>query len=211
MRSSGRFLAFEGLDGSGKSTLIQGLKSEFEKQGLGYIVSREPGGTLLGDEIRKMLLRVEGDAPTPRAEALLYQADRAHHVETKIKPALAKGQWVLSDRYAASSVAFQAGGRAIQTAQIEWLNEFSTGGLQPDLYVLLDLTVEESLRRMQGRAQEADRFEREGKDFHEKVRQGYLALAKSQPELWLVLSAADKPDVLSQKLLQALKDRKWLS
>lgn len=206
-----RFLAFEGLDGSGKSTLIQGLKREFEKRGQASVISREPGGTPLGNEIRAMLLRVSSDPPVPRSEALLYQADRAQHVERLIKPALKEGKWVLSDRFAASSVAFQAGGRHIDRAQIDWLNDFSTGGLQPDLYVLLDLTVEESLRRLKSRGGEADRFEMEQQDFHQKVRDGYLALAKEQPARWLILSAAEKPETLLSHTLAALKERGWLA
>lgn len=205
------FLAFEGLDGSGKSTLINGLKSEFDKRNIAYVVTREPGGTELGDEIRELLLRVKGQAPVPRAEALLYQAGRAQHVECLIKPALEQKKWVLSDRFDASSVAFQAGGRALSRAQIDWLNEFSTAGTKPDLYVLLDLTVEESLRRLSGRAQEADRFEREAKDFHEKVRQAYLDMAKARPNAWIVLSASLSAPEIQKRLLQALKERKWLA
>lgn len=205
------FLAFEGLDGSGKSTLIHGLKSEFEKQGLAYVITREPGGSSLGTEIRHMLQRNEGEAPVSRAEALLFQADRAQHVEKLIKPALAQKKWVLSDRFAASSLAFQAAGRDIKVEEIEWLNKFSTGGLQPDLYILLDLSVEESLKRMSGRAQEADRFEREGKDFHQKVREAYLRLAKADPARWFVLSASEKPEELFAKLLKELRGRKWLA
>ena len=205
-----RFIAFEGLDGSGKSTLISSLKAEFESRQIGYVISREPGGTELGNEVRQLLLRIKGEAPVARAEALLYQADRAQHVETVIKPALKSGKWVLSDRFAASSIAFQAGGREISEASIQWLNEFSTGGLQPDLYVLLDLTVDESLTRLRGRGQEADRFEREKAEFHEKVRQGYLKLAQASSQRWLVLSAQDKPHVLFQNLLRALKERNWL-
>lgn len=206
-----RFVAFEGLDGAGKSTLIQGLKSELEHLGMAAVVSREPGGTSLGQEIRQMLLRVQGEAPVARAEALLYQADRAQHVETLIRPALAAGRWVLSDRFTASSVAFQGGGRDLSVAEVQWLNEFSTGGLKPDLFVLLDLTVEESLRRLTGRATEADRFEREEKDFHERVRQGYLRLAKSEPSRWLVLNAAASPGELLQTLIADLKGRRWLA
>ena len=205
-----RFLAFEGLDGSGKSTLIHGLKKEMEGRGLSLVLTREPGGTALGDEIRELLLRVRGDTPVKRAEALLYQAGRAQHVEQLIKPALAAGQWVLSDRFDASSVAFQAGGRAISREEIDWLNRFSTGGLTPDLNILLDLSTEESARRLNSRGQPADRFEREAQDFHEKVRSAYLALAKERPASWLILSAAEKPDVILQKLILALKDRKWL-
>ncbi|MGZ3723805.1 MAG: dTMP kinase [Bdellovibrionales bacterium] len=205
------FLAFEGLDGSGKSTLINGLKSEFEQRKIAFVITREPGGTILGDEIRQMLLRVKGEAPVPRSEALLYQAGRAQHVENLIRPALAEKKWVLSDRFAASSVAFQAGGRAISREQIDWLNDFSTGGLSPDLYVLLDLTVEESLKRLSRRGEETDRFEREAKEFHEKVRHEYLQMAKANPERWLVLLASEPPKILQAKLLQALKDKKWLA
>lgn len=204
------FIAFEGLDGSGKSTLINGLKAEFERRGQTCVVSREPGGTPMGSIIRDVLLKVGEGHPVARAEALLYQADRAQHVETLIRPSLAKGSWVLSDRFAASSLAFQAGGRSISADEIRWLNQFSTGGLQPDLYVLLDLSVEESLRRMAGRPQEADRFERESKDFHQRVRDAYLQLAKADPGRWLVLSSAQPPDQLLQGLIAHLKGLKWL-
>jgi dTMP kinase len=206
-----RFLAFEGLDGSGKSTLIQGLKTEFEKQRLAYIITREPGGSSLGTEVRHMLQRKDGEAPVGRAEALLFQADRAQHVEKVIKPALAQNKWVLSDRFAASSLAFQAAGRDIKSEDIEWLNRFSTAGLQPDLYVLLDLSVEESAKRMAGRGLEADRFESEGKGFHQKVRDAYLRLAKADPGRWLVLSASEKPEQLFLNLLKELRGRKWLA
>jgi dTMP kinase len=205
------FLAFEGLDGSGKSTLINGLKTEFEQRHLEYVLTREPGGSPLGDEIRQMLLRVKGDTPVARAEALLYQAGRAQHVEKLIKPALNAGKWVLSDRFDASSIAFQAGGRALSREQVEWLNDFSTGGCKPDLYILLDLTVEESLKRLERRGEETDRFEREAKEFHQRVRDEYLALAKAQPAKWLVMSAAESPKALLNRLLQTLKDRQWLA
>jgi dTMP kinase len=197
------------LDGSGKSTLIQGLKAQLDRRNLNTVVSREPGGSPMGCTVRELLLKVGSDHPVPRAEALLYQADRAQHVETVIRPALAKGIWVLSDRFAASSMAFQGGGRAISDEQIRWLNEFSTGGLQPDLYVLLDLTVEESLRRMAGRPQEADRFEREDRAFHERVRRAYLQLAAIDPDRWLVLNSADSPDLLLKHLLGNLHARGW--
>lgn len=190
---------------------MQGLKRELEKRGLGFVISREPGGTALGEEVRRLLLKVDGQAPVPRAEALLYQADRAQHVETLIKPALKEGKWVISDRFAASSIAFQTGGRAIEPAAITWLNEFSTGGLKPDLYVLLDLTVEESLNRLSRRGEDIDRFEREKADFHERVRQSYLTMAKAAPQDWLILNAAEKPEALLEKLIAALKGKTWLA
>lgn len=205
------FLAFEGLDGSGKSTLINGLKKEFEQRRIAFVITREPGGSILGDEIRQMLLRVKGEAPIPRAEALLYQAGRAQHVEKLIRPALAEKKWVLSDRFDASSVAFQAGGREISRAQIDWLNDFSTAGLKPDLNVLLDLSVEESLKRLQRRGEETDRFEREAKEFHQKVRHEYLQMAEARPDAWLVLPGSEPPAQLLQKTLQAFRDKKWLA
>lgn len=211
MSQLGRFLAFEGLDGSGKSTLIKGLSAELKKCGVEFVVSREPGGTELGAEIRQMLLRVKGDAPVPRSEALLYQADRAQHVEKLIRPALNAKKWVISDRFAASSLAFQAEGRAIAKSEIEWLNRFSTAGLEPDLYVLLDLSVEESLSRLSRRGEEADRFEREAKEFHQKVRDAYLGLAKENPARWLVLSASEKPHELLEKLTLKLRSSAWLA
>lgn len=205
-----RFIAFEGLDGSGKSTLMTGLKQELDRRGLRYVVTREPGGTPLGSSIRRLLLTTEGTPPTPRAEALLYQADRAQNVETLIKPALALGQWVISDRFAASSLAFQAGGRAIRESDVEYLNAFSTDGLEPDLYVLLDLTTEESARRLRTRGEPADRFELEKADFHERVRQEYLKLAGRQPARWLILDASVNAPALVDALLRALKERGWL-
>ncbi len=206
-----RFIAFEGLDGAGKSTLIAALKSNLESQGLGVYVSREPGGSPLGAEIRHWLIHKDQNHPRPKAEALLYQADRAQHVEVVIRPELAKGNWVLSDRYAASSIAFQAGGRAISIDEIKWLNEFSTGGLKPDLYVLLDLSIEESERRMKARPGELDRFESENKDFHNRVRQSYLELAKADPNRWIVLDASLSPEKLQQTLFEKLRELRWWS
>ena len=208
------FIVFEGLDGSGKSTLINGLKSELVKQGIASLVTREPGGTPLGDEVRELLLRVQGDAPTPKAELLLYEAVRAQHVEKTIRPALESGRWVLCDRYDASSLAFQGGGRNILDAEIQALNQFATSGLKPDLYVLLDLSVEESLRRMKKRevatGQTQDRFEQEKQDFHERVRQAYLKIAQSDNSRWLVLSADQSPEDLLKVLLTEMRVRKWL-
>ncbi len=205
------FLAFEGLDGAGKSTLIQGLKRELEARGQASVMTREPGGSALGDAIRDLLLTVEGEAPVPRAEALLYQAIRAQHVDKLIRPSLAAKKWVLSDRYAASSIAFQSGGREINQQQIHWLNNFSTANLEPDLYVLLDLPVDESLRRLNTRGQDTDRFERENRAFHERVRAAYTEQARANPALWCVLPATVAPDQLLTGLMQELKKRKWLN
>jgi dTMP kinase len=199
------FIVFEGLDGAGKSTLIRALSQNLERLNQTFVLTREPGGTRLGDEIRQLLLRTQGEAPIPRAELLLYQAGRAQHVDCVIGPALKKGQWVLCDRYSASSIAFQCGGRNMNQAEVEWLNNYSTGSLVPDLWVLLDLDADTAKARMAGR--ELDRFELEHRDFHQRVRDSYLRLAKAEPAKWLVLSALDTPEQLEQKLISEMQSR----
>ena len=189
-----------------KSTLIKGLERELVAHSIKYLVTREPGGTPLGDEIRQILLRVKGDTPGPRTELLLYQAGRAQHVDYVIRPSLQKSAWVLCDRYSASSVAFQSGGRGLRQSDVEWLNEFSTGGLRPNLTVLLDLTVEESERRRADR--DADRFESEAREFHEKVRQTYLRLAKADAFNWLVLDASQPSEVSLETLTGGIEAKK---
>jgi len=202
-------IVFEGLDGSGKSTLIRGLELHLKNQGFQVVVTREPGGTPLGETLRDLVLSTTSQAPTAKAEALLYQAIRAQHVDLLIRPALEAGKWVLCDRFRASSVAFQGGARGLEVSAIEWLNDFSTGGLQPERTVLLDLTVEESLKRIKARSQNADqeldRFEREGRDFHERIRRSYLHQAQSAKN-WQVLDSSKKPDVLLKELLGGLSE-----
>lgn len=203
------FIVFEGLDGAGKSTLIKGLEKTLVTQGIKCLITREPGGTELGEEIRQMLLRLKGAAPLPRTELLLYEAGRAQHVDAVIRPALENNTWVLCDRYAASSIAFQSGGRGIDRAHVEQLNAYATGGLKPELTVLLDLPVEESEHRRSGR--EADRFESEARDFHERVRHTYLQLAKEKPAEWLVINASRAPEASLEQLLGELRRRTWLA
>ncbi|MCB0421631.1 MAG: dTMP kinase [Bdellovibrionales bacterium] len=208
------FLVFEGLDGSGKSTLIRGLCETLNQQSIDYHLTREPGGTELGEELRTLILRTGHEAPTPRAELLLYQAIRAQHVDLVIEPCLKKGQWVLSDRFTASTYAFQVSARGLNSKDVEWLNAYAAKDVAPDLTVLLDLPTEKSAERMKQREDESgaqkDRFELEKKDFHEKVRQGYLHLSRRQPEKWLVLDACKKPEELLQELLEYLREKQWL-
>lgn len=208
------FIVFEGLDGSGKTTLMKRLAQRLDQDSISHIITREPGGTPLGDELREILLRKSGDTPSPRTELLLYEAGRAQHVDKKIRPALEAGQWVLCDRFTASSMAFQAGGRVLDVADVEWLNQFATDSLKPHLFVLLDLTVEESIQRREGRQKEtnteADRLESEKRDFHERTRQGYLDEAKKEPARWLILDAAQSPDELFKRLTVKLQEMKLL-
>lgn len=178
-------------------------------------LTREPGGTELGDKLRDLIIAKGPNAPTSRTELLMYEASRAQLVETWIQPRLEKQRWVLSDRFAASSIAFQAGGRNINESDVEWLNQFATFGLEPDLYILLDVTVEESKRRRQNRQEKTgvqeDRIEAEKDDFHMRVRDGFLKLAKKNPKQWFVLSAELPTEKMLEQVIQRLKDNKWLS
>ncbi len=189
------------------------LESHLRGKNLNVLKTREPGGTELGDEIRNLILRREGDNPTPRTELLLYEASRAQHVDRVILPQLKKNVWVLCDRFSASSIAFQAGGRSIDTEWVERLNEFATNGLAPDLTVLLDLSVEESRRRRNQRqnhtGSQEDRIESEADTFHERVRQSFLSQAREDARRWLVLDASQPPEVLLKNLLDHLISLKW--
>lgn len=211
------FLAFEGLDGSGKSTLMKQLESYLASKKMSFIHTREPGGSFVGDQLRSIILAKSSDgkpAPTARTELLLYEASRAQHVDLVIRPALQEKKWVLCDRFTASSIAFQAGGRKISTEQVEWLNRFATDGVEPHLNILLDLTVEESknrrLQRQNQDGQTEDRMESEVEAFHQRVRLSFLAQAQLNAQKWLVIDASQTPEQIFQVLLKALKVQKWL-
>ncbi len=198
------FIVFEGLDGSGKSSLIQFLEKELIQRGKLFLRTREPGGTPLGEEIRELILKNQSHPPSIKAEALLYQASRAQHVDCVIRPALEKRKWVLCDRFSASSVAFQGAARRLGEKEIIQLNDFSTGGLTPHLTVLLDLPVDEAEQRRQRRYQETgeqpDRIENEAKNFHETVRQSFLRQANNSPQSWLVLNSLESSEQLWRRL-----------
>ena len=208
-KSTMPFIAFEGLDGSGKSTLIGSLAEKLKAKGQSVVVTREPGGTRLGDEIRKLLLAVREDPPVPRAELFLYEAARAQHVDAVIRPAIARGEWVLCDRFAASTLAFQCGGRRLEERVVGALNAIAVDGVEPDLWILLDLPVEESLKRRQNRGTALDRFEREEQDFHERVRRHYLQQA-SKGGNWAVIDATQSPAQLRDQVARLFEERRWL-
>ncbi len=213
------FMVFEGLDGSGKSSLMKMLNQHLAGLSFSTVVTREPGGTEVGDQLRDLILQKRENAPTPRTELLMYQASRAQHVDLVIRPALLQKKWVLCDRFSASSVAFQGGGRGISKEQVQWLNHFSTNDLVPDLTVLLDLSVEESKKRRSRRGDEPgsvdDRIESEKDDFHERVRTAFVSQAEESKKTgknnWLVLNAALTPDELFKILLIDLRSRGWVS
>ena len=213
-RAAAPFLVFEGLDGSGKSTLIRKLSEHLRTRAKKSILTREPGGTPLAEEIRSLLLRTDCEIPAAATELLLYAASRAQHVSQVIQPALARGDWVLCDRFVASSVAFQCFARGIVRESVDSLNRFASQGLRPSLTVLLDLSVEECSARQSGRlqvsGQSADRMELESRIFHERVRDGYLAQAHEEQLDWLVLDATSPPHVLLDSVIKQLELRRWL-
>jgi dTMP kinase len=182
--SRGRFIVLEGIDGCGKTTQLEALRQWLPGSGLlppgaRVIVSREPGGTALGQALRELLLHPpDGTAPVPRAELLLYAADRAQHVETVLWPALERGDWVLCDRFTGSTAAYQGYGRGLPLALIDTLESLATGGLQADLTLWLDVSLAESIRRRGGQA--ADRIEGEGWEFLSRVSRGFAVMAGQQ-------------------------------
>ncbi|GIH12401.1 dTMP kinase [Rugosimonospora africana] len=196
----GRFIVFEGGEGAGKSTQVQRLVNRLRAEGHDVVVTREPGATDVGARIRGLLLDpgpVDGGAIAPRAEALLYAADRAHHVTSVVRPALARGAIVISDRYVDSSLAYQGAGRTLPVDDVRWLSAWATGGLKPDLVVLLDIDPSIGLTRVGNRAGDADRLEAEELPFHERVRYAFLDLASADPNRYLVLDASRPPEVVA--------------
>ncbi len=193
----GLFISFEGIDGVGKSTQADELEEFVRARGFDVVRSFEPGGTDLGQEIRHLLLHRKGDV-SPRAEALLYAADRSHHVATKIRPALEAGKVVIADRYLDSSVAYQGAGRELETKEIRDLSLWATNGLLPKLTVLLDLDPETARTRRDETGTEPDRLEREKIDFFAAVRSGYLELAANEPERFLVVDATKSREEIQQ-------------
>jgi dTMP kinase len=186
---SGLFISFEGIDGVGKSTQADLLETWLSEQGKTVVRTLEPGGTDVGVEIRKILLHHKGDL-APRAEAALFAADRAHHVASKIRPALERGEIVITDRYFDSSVAYQGAGRDLSRTEVRDLSLWAVGGLLPQLTVLLDLPAEDARSRRNTSGTEPDRLEREKTEFFETVRSAYLDLAKGEPERFLVVDAS---------------------
>lgn len=194
---AGLFITLEGGDGVGKSTQASLLESWLQSRGQSVVRTREPGGTDLGGEIRTMVLHRRGHI-APRAEALLYAADRAHHVATVVRPALERGAVVLQDRYLDSSVAYQGAGRVLEPDEIRGLSLWAAEGLLPDLTILLDLDETASRRRLDRSRTEYDRLEAEKSDFHARVRRGFLDLAAAEPERFLVVDASQTIDDIAR-------------
>ncbi|MBU4465080.1 MAG: dTMP kinase [Actinobacteria bacterium] len=187
---TGLFVTFEGGDGAGKTTQAVLLDEWLTAAGRTVVRTREPGGTEVGVLIRDIVLHHRGHV-APRAEALLYAADRAHHVETVVRPALSRGDVVIQDRYLDSSVAYQGAGRVLASAEVRDISLWATGGLLPDLTVLLDLAPDLARQRLDADDKPFDRLEAEKSEFHSRVRDAFLGLAAAEPERFLVLDASE--------------------
>lgn len=193
-QTSGQFIVFEGGEGSGKSTQIRLLQAFLQQEKIPSILTLEPGGTPLGLSLRKLVLDPQTGPIAARTEALLFAAARAEHVDKIIRPALARGEWVICDRYVDASLAYQGGGRQLGLAPVRMLNDWATQGLYPDRAYLFDLEVSAGLARVQDRLRSGvqkttDRLENEAQSFHAEIRKTYLFLARTQPARYLVLDA----------------------
>ena len=189
----GRFITFEGGEGCGKSTQVRRLCEALERAGVEVVLTREPGGTILSEQIRRLIKDQDDDPPCDRSELLLFLAARAQLVRNVIRPALAAGKWVVSDRFSDSTKAYQGYGRGLPLDVIAAVNDFACEGLRPDLTLLLDVTPETARARMRRREDAthpaADRIEKAGDDFHARLRRGFAELARAEPERVKVVDA----------------------
>jgi len=200
---AGWFIALEGGDGAGKSTQLAAVAEWLRGRGYEVVTTREPGATPLGSVLRNLVLHADEHKLGARAEALLFAADRADHMETVVRPALERGAIVLTDRHVDSSVAYQSGGRGLKADEVASLSAFATEGVRPDLVVLLDLDPAVARARREERTGQADKLEAETGEFHERVRATFLARAKTEPARYLVLNAEQAPRILTG----AIQDR----
>ena len=205
----GAFITFEGPEGSGKTTQIGLLADHLRSAGHAVLTTREPGGTPIGDQIRAVLLDVNNTAMVFEAEILLFSAARAQLAGQVIRPALARGTIVLSDRYADSTIAYQGYGRGLDLVALRQITAFATGGLRPDLTIYLDIPVEEGLNRKRRvvtrNAEEWNRLDQEAVEFHRRVSQGYLTLAAAEPDRWVILDACRSIEEVQGEIQEAVQ------
>lgn len=207
---TGKFITIEGGEGVGKSTQIAALRDYLVGRGRSVLVTREPGGTPRAERIRALLLETSTEPMPPTCELLLVFAARATHLANVIEPALARGEWVVCDRFTDATYAYQGSGRGLNTQHIATLEAMVQNGLQPDLTLLLDVTLDVSAARVARRntvAGTADRFEREQRDFFERVRAAYLSRAAEQPARFAVIDASGDRDVVAAALRDAVRDK----
>ena len=202
---TGLFITFEGGDGSGKTTQINLLAGWLESEGHTVVITREPGGTDLGTELRNIILHREGFI-APRAEALLYAADRSHHIHTLVRPALQRGEIVVQDRYLDSSVAYQGAGRVLDPTEVRNISLWATENLMPDLTVVLDVPASVAKERQAAGERQYDRLEAEAEDFHTRVRESYLALAAEEPHRFLVIDGESSIEEIHRAIVDKVSD-----
>ena len=202
---SGRFISFEGGEGSGKSTQLRRAAIWLEARGVSVVQTREPGGASSAEIIRDLLVAGETDRWTPITEVLLHAAARTEHLAKTVHPALDDGQWVLTDRFADSTLAYQGYGHGVDKGVIRTVHAGTTDGFQPALTLILDVTVETGLARARGRRDDEDRYERMGDDFHRRVRQGFLDIAADDPARCRVIDAAADEDTVHRAVVEALE------
>ncbi|MDR3435458.1 dTMP kinase [Telmatospirillum sp.] len=205
--AQGYFVTFEGGEGAGKSTQLRLLAEALRRHGIPVVTTREPGGSAGAEQIRSLLVEGETGRWDSMTEALLHFAARRDHVARTVWPALAEGQWVLCDRFADSTLAYQGYGHGLPHHAIEQLYDMTIGAFAPDLTLILDLPVEEGLRRATGRGGDETRYERMGLAFHQRLRQGFLDIAQHHPERCVVLPASASVDVVQVKVLEAVEER----
>lgn len=187
---SAKFITFEGIDGCGKTTLMSFLAERLEALGVDFLMTREPGGTPLGENIRNLLLDPSYKTMDQRTEVLLYTASRAQLTQEIIRPALNHGRWVLCDRYIDATLAYQGFGRGLELGPLRQMQEWATQGLWPHHTILLDCERHVAFQRLHCRAESPDRMEQEDSQFHQRVREGYLALAKAEPDRFILIDAS---------------------
>jgi dTMP kinase len=207
---SGIFIAFEGPEGSGKSTQARLLANRLRTVGRDVVLTREPGGTPIAEQVRTILLDRANCAMLPETEALLYSAARAQHVGDVIRPALERGAVVICDRFADSTLAYQGGGRGLPIEDLRAIQRLATGGLMPTLRILVDVPVEIGLRRRFDVADEINRLDVAGLEFHQRVRAAYLAMAAQDETSWIVVDGADTVEVVEERIVQAVAQRAGL-
>jgi dTMP kinase len=200
------FVTLEGPEGSGKTSQLPRLAEFLRQKGFDLITTREPGGTSIGDQIRKVLFDLDNKGMNPRSEILLFQASRAQLVDEVIQPALKLGRVVLCDRYADSTLAYQGYGHGVDMKTLREIVGFATGGLKPDLTVFLDISVEEGLHR-RNKGGDWNRLDDYDKDFHQRVYSGYQRLMAEEPERWVKVNAAQEPDLVSKDLQNVVLGR----
>ncbi len=198
----GMFITFEGADGCGKTTQMKLLAEYLEKKGIDVVLTREPGAKGLGEKVREILLNYEGPV-SDRCESFLFLADRAQNIDIIVNPAVEEGKIVLCDRHIDSTVAYQGYGRGLDIERINMLNNIATNGRKPDLTFVFDIDIETSMARV---GKEKDRMERAGKDFHNRVRQGYLELAKQEPQRIKVIDAAKSIEEIHAEVIKIFEE-----